>query len=666
MTDERQRILQLRKELHEHNYKYYVLNQPEISDQEFDFMMKELQELEVRHEDMFDPNSPTQRVGSDINQEFTQVTHKYPMLSLANTYSQEEVADFYSSVKKGLNGEDFEICCELKYDGLSISLTYEDGKLVRGVTRGDGVHGDDVTANVKTIRSIPLVLKDGDWPKEFEIRGEILMPWNVFERLNQEREAAEEQLFANPRNAASGTLKSQNSALVASRNLDAYLYYLLGDELPGDGHYENLEKAREWGFKISEGMRKVKTLQEIYDFIDYWDTERKNLPVATDGIVLKVNSLRQQRALGYTAKNPRWAIAYKFKAERACTRLNEVTFQVGRTGAVTPVANMEPVQLAGTTVRRATLNNEDFIRSLDLHIGDYVYVEKGGEIIPKIVGVDIEQRPIIAQPVTFITHCPECGAKLVRYEGEAAYYCPNDAGCPPQIKGRIEHFISRKAMNIDSIGPETVDDFYRHGLVRNVADLYDIEVQQINGDGSRQKSAEKIVNGIEASKQVPFERVVFALGIRFVGETTARLLARHFKTIDALAAASLQDLLEVEGVGEVIAKSVMTYFRNPVTMQIVERLRGYGLQMALSEEQMSSATDKLAGKSIVISGVFAHHSRDEYKQMIEQNGGKNVGSISGKTSFILAGENMGPAKLQKAEKLGIQIVDEETFLKMIE
>lgn len=666
MIDERQRIFQLRKELHEHNYKYYVLNQPEISDQEFDFMMKELQELEARHEDMFDPNSPTQRVGSDINQEFTQVTHKYPMLSLANTYSQEEVADFYNSVKKGLNDEDFDICCELKYDGLSISLTYEDGKLVRGVTRGDGVHGDDVTANVKTIRSIPLVLKDGDWPKEFEIRGEILMPWNVFERLNQEREAAEEPLFANPRNAASGTLKSQNSALVASRNLDAYLYYLLGDELPGDGHYENLEKAREWGFKISEGMRKVKTLQEIYDFIDYWDTERKNLPVATDGIVLKVNSLRQQRALGYTAKNPRWAIAYKFKAERACTRLNEVTFQVGRTGAVTPVANMEPVQLAGTTVRRATLNNEDFIRSLDLHIGDYVYVEKGGEIIPKIVGVDIEQRPIIAQPVTFVTHCPECGAKLVRYEGEAAYYCPNDAGCPPQIKGRIEHFISRKAMNIDSIGPETVDDFYRHGLVRNVADLYDIEVQQINGDGSRQKSAEKIVNGIEASKQVPFERVVFALGIRFVGETTARLLARHFKTIDALAAASLQDLLEVEGVGEVIAKSVMTYFRNPVTMMIVERLRGYGLQMALSEEQMSSATDKLAGKSIVISGVFAHHSRDEYKQMIEQNGGKNVGSISGKTSFILAGENMGPAKLQKAEKLGIQIVDEETFLKMIE
>ena len=660
------KIKALRDELERHNYNYYVLSAPTISDFEFDKMMKELQELEAAHPEFADPDSPTRRVGSDLSKEFEQVVHKYPMLSLGNTYSEDEVKDFYERIARDLN-EPFEIVAELKYDGTSISLTYEDGRLVRAVTRGDGTRGDDVTANVKDDKvGYRLVLKDGDWPKEFEIRGEILMPWNVFERLNQEREAAEEPLFANPRNAASGTLKSQNSALVASRNLDAYLYYLLGDELPGDGHYENLEKAREWGFKISEGMRKVKTLQEIYDFIDYWDTERKNLPVATDGIVLKVNSLRQQRALGYTAKNPRWAIAYKFKAERACTRLNEVTFQVGRTGAVTPVANMEPVQLAGTTVRRATLNNEDFIRSLDLHIGDYVYVEKGGEIIPKIVGVDIEQRPIIAQPVTFITHCPECGAKLVRYEGEAAYYCPNDAGCPPQIKGRIEHFISRKAMNIDSIGPETVDDFYRHGLVRNVADLYDIEVQQINGDGSRQKSAEKIVNGIEASKQVPFERVVFALGIRFVGETTARLLARHFKTIDALAAASLQDLLEVEGVGEVIAKSVMTYFRNPVTMQIVERLRGYGLQMALSEEQMSSATDKLAGKSIVISGVFAHHSRDEYKQMIEQNGGKNVGSISGKTSFILAGENMGPAKLQKAEKLGIQIVDEETFLKMIE
>lgn len=663
--DEKQRIMQLRRELHEHNYKYYVLNQPEISDQDFDFMMHELQDLEAKHPELADPNSPTQRVGSDLNHEFQQVTHKYPMLSLANTYNEQDVAEWYDSVKRGLNGEDFEVCCEMKYDGLSISLTYVDGKLVRGVTRGDGVHGDDVTANVKTIRAIPLVLTGTGYPQEFEIRGEILMPWKVFERLNAEREAAEEPLFANPRNAASGTLKSQNSALVASRQLDSYLYYLLGEELPCDGHYENLETARKWGFKISEGMKKVSTLQEIYDYINYWDKERKNLPVATDGIVLKVNSLRQQRNLGYTAKSPRWAIAYKYKAERACTRLNEVSFQVGRTGAVTPVANMDPVQLAGTTVKRATLNNEDFIRSLDLHIGDYVYVEKGGEIIPKIVGVDLDQRPIIAQPVRFITHCPECGTKLVRYEGEAAWYCPNDAGCPPQIKGRIEHFISRRAMNIDSIGPETVDDFYRQGLVHNVADLYTIEVQQINGDGSRQKSAMKIISGIEESKKVPFERVVFALGIRFVGETSGKLLARHFKNIDALMNATLEELLEIDGIGEVMAKSIITYFHNEGNMQIVERLRSYGLQMALSREQMENASDLLQGKSIVISGVFQHHSRDEYKMMIEQNGGKNVGSISGKTSFILAGDNMGPSKLQKAEKLGIRIVSEDEFLEMI-
>ena len=666
MNKEQQRILQLRKELHEHNYKYYVLNQPEIDDRQFDFMMRELQDLENKYPEMHDPNSPTQRVGSDLNNEFAQITHKYPMLSLSNTYNRQEVEDFYNSVKKGLNGEDFEICCELKYDGLSISLTYEDGKLVRGVTRGDGVHGDDVTANVKTIRAIPLVLNSDNIPHEFEIRGEVLMPWKEFERLNAEREAAEEPLFANPRNAASGTLKLKNPAVVASRRLDAYLYYMLGDALPCDGHFENLAEARGWGFKISDGMRKAKTLQEVFDYIDYWDTERKNLPVATDGIVLKVNSLRQQRALGYTAKSPRWAIAYKFKAEQACTRLNEVTFQVGRTGAVTPVANMEPVQLSGTMVKRATLNNEDFIHSLDLHIGDYVYVEKGGEIIPKITGVDINQRPIISQPVTFVTHCPECGAKLVRYEGEAAYYCPNDAGCPPQIKGRIEHFISRKAMNIDSIGPETVDDFYRHGLIHNVADLYDIEVQQINGDGSRQKSALKIIKGLENSKKVPFERVVFALGIRFVGETSARLLARRFKTMDALAAAKLDDLLEVDGVGEVIAKSVITYFNNPVNQEIISRLRAYGLQMSLSEDDMNATTDILAGKSIVISGVFNRHSRDEYKRIIEQNGGKNVGSISGKTSFILAGDNMGPAKLQKAEKLGIPVIDEDTFLGMLE
>lgn len=664
--DEKQRILQLRKELHEHNYKYYVLNQPEISDQDFDFMMHELQDLEAKHPEMADPNSPTQRVGSDLNHEFSQVAHKYPMLSLANTYNEQDVAEWYDSVKRGLNGEDFEVCCEMKYDGLSISLTYVDGKLVRGVTRGDGVHGDDVTDNVKTIRCIPLVLPGTGYPNEFEIRGEILMPWKVFERLNAEREATEEPLFANPRNAASGTLKSQNSALVASRQLDSYLYYLLGEDLPCDGHYENLQEAARWGFKISQGMKKVKTLQEIYDYINYWDAERKNLPVATDGIVLKVNSLRQQRSLGFTAKSPRWAIAYKYKAERACTRLNEVTFQVGRTGAVTPVANMDPVQLAGTTVKRATLNNEDFIRSFDLHIGDYVYVEKGGEIIPKIVGVDIDRRPIIAQPVSFITHCPECGTRLVRYEGESAWYCPNDAGCPPQIKGRIEHFISRRAMNIDSIGPETVDDFYRQGLVRNVADLYTIDVQQINGDGSRQKSAMKIIKGIEASKQVPFERVVFALGIRFVGETSAKLLARHFKDVDSLMGAKLGDLTEIDGIGEVMAKSIMTYFANPQNRDIVERLRGYGLQMALGKDQTAVASDKLAGKSIVISGVFQHHSRDEYKQLIEQHGGKNVGSISGKTSFILAGDNMGPSKLQKAEKLGIPLVSEDDFLKIIE
>ena len=666
MDPETSRILQLRQALHEHNHRYYVLNQPVISDQEFDFLMRELQDLEAKHPDMYDANSPTQRVGSDLNKEFVQVAHKYPMLSLANTYNRQEVEDFYNSIVKGLHGEPFDICCEMKYDGLSISLTYQQGRLVRAVTRGDGVRGDDVTDNVKTIRSIPLVLTGNDWPSEFEIRGEILMPWQVFERLNAEREAAEEPLFANPRNAASGTLKSQNSALVASRHLDAYLYYMLGDNLPCDSHYDNLMKAREWGFKISEGMQKVNSLQGILDYINLWDEQRHGLPVATDGIVLKVNSLRQQRALGYTAKSPRWAIAYKFKAERVCTRLDEVTFQVGRTGAVTPVANMEPVQLAGTTVKRATLNNEDFIRSLDLHIGDYVYVEKGGEIIPKIVGVDIDRRPIVATQVRFATHCPECGARLVRYEGEAAHYCPNDSSCPPQIKGRIEHFISRKAMNIDSLGPETVDEYFRHGLVKNIVDLYDIDVQQINGNGNRQKSAQKIVNGIAASVHVPFERVVFALGIRFVGETSAKLLARHFKTMDALMHASLQDLVEVEGVGEVIAKSVISYFHQPENISIVQRLRDKGVQMSLSEEQLQGASDKLAGKSIVISGVFARHSRDEYKQLIEQHGGKNVGSISGKTSFILAGDNMGPSKLQKAEKLGIAIIGEDEFLAMIE
>lgn len=664
--NDKERILALRKQLNEHNYKYYVLNEPDITDFEFDALMRQLQQLEAQHPELADPNSPTQRVGSDLNQEFKQVAHRYPMLSLANTYNQEEVRDWYQSVQRGLQGEPFEVCCEMKYDGLSISLTYVDGQLVRGVTRGDGIHGDDVTANVKTIRCIPLVLPGTGYPHEFEIRGEILMPWKVFERLNAEREAAEEPLFANPRNAASGTLKSQNSRLVASRQLDSYLYYLLGDTLPTDGHYENLQEAARWGFKISQGMKKVKTLEEIFAYIDYWDTERKNLPVATDGIVLKVNSLRQQQRLGYTAKSPRWAIAYKFKAERALTRLDEVTYQVGRTGAITPVANMQPVQLAGTTVRRATLNNEDFIRSLDLHIADYVYVEKGGEIIPKIVGVEVDKRPADAKPVTFITHCPECGAPLVRYPGEAAHYCPNDAACPPQIKGRIEHFIARRAMNIDSLGPETVDEYFRRGLIHNIADLYDIKVTDICAGGNKQRSALKIVKAIEASKQVPFERVVFALGIRFVGETSARLIARRLGNIDALMNASLSTLMQIDGVGEVIANSILSYFRNPTNREIVERLRACGLQMSIVSDEAVPASNMLEGKSIVISGVFQHHSRDEYKALIERHGGKNVGSISGKTSFILAGENMGPSKLEKAEKLGVAIVDEDTFLKMIE
>lgn len=663
--NEQERIRQLRQELHDHNRRYYVDNAPVITDEAFDRLMRELQDLESRHPELYDANSPTQRVGSDLAGEFQQVTHRYPMLSLSNTYNRQEVADWYDSVSRGLHGAAFEVCCEMKYDGLSISLTYEHGELVRGVTRGDGVHGDDVTANVRTIRSIPLVLDGIDYPDDFEIRGEILMPWKVFEHLNEEREKAEEPLFANPRNAASGTLKSQSSALVASRHLDAYLYYILGPKVEGDGHYENLQHARQWGFKISDGMKKVGSLEEIYSFIDYWDKERKNLPVATDGIVLKVNSLQQQRQLGFTAKSPRWAIAYKFKAERERTRLREVTFQVGRTGAITPVANMEPVQLAGTIVKRATLNNEDFIRSFDLHIGDYVYVEKGGEIIPKIVGVDTESRESGALPVMFIDHCPECGTPLVRYEGEAVHYCPNDAHCPPQIKGRIEHFISRKAMNIDSLGPETVDEYYRRHLISNVADLYDIDVQDINGDGSRERSARKIVEGIKASCSVPFERVVFALGIRLVGETSAKILARHFKNIDALKSATLEQLTQIDGIGEVMAKSVIAYFHNPTNLEIVERLRSYGLQMSLSKEEMASHTDLLQGKTIVISGVFQKHSRDEYKQLIEKHGGKNTGSISAKTSYLLAGENMGPAKLQKAEKLTVKIISEDEFLEMI-
>ena len=666
--DIKEEVRNLRDELHRHNYNYYVLNAPEISDREFDEMMARLQQLEQEHPELQDPNSPTQRVGCDLNHDFVQVAHRYPMLSLSNTYNQQEVAAFYERVSEGLQGEPFEICCELKYDGLSISLIYENGRLVRAVTRGDGVQGDDVTDNVRTIRCIPLQLQPGDYPGSFEIRGEILMPWSSFEALNLEREAREEPLFANPRNAASGTLKSKNSATVAQRKLDCFLYYLLGEEIPSDSHYENLERARSWGFKVSDAVRKVSTLQEIYDFIDYWDVERKNLPVATDGIVLKVDSLRQQRTLGYTAKSPRWAIAYKFQAERAYTRLNAVTFRVGRTGAVTPVANMDPVQLAGTVVKRATLHNADIIKQLDLHLGDMVYVEKGGEIIPKIVGVDYEARSFMASPeVRFVTHCPECGTPLVRYEGEAAWYCPNQTSCPPQIKGRIEHFISRKAMNIDSLGPETIEEYYERGLIHDVADLYDLKVEQINGeDGGREKSARKIIRSIQDSAAVPFERVVFALGIRFVGEIAAKTLARNFKSMDNLASATLDDLMKVNGVGQVIAQSVVSFFADEKNRQLIERLRAHGVQMALSEEELTAHSDTLAGQSIVISGVFTHHSRDEYKAMIERHGGKNVGSISAKTSFVLAGANMGPAKLEKAQKLGVRIMNEDQFLQLIE
>lgn len=661
----KEKIDQLRADLHRHNYNYYVLNAPEISDKEFDDRMRELQELEKEHPEYQDDNSPTMRVGSDLNKNFTQVAHKYPMLSLGNTYSESEVTDFYDRVKKALN-EDFEICCELKYDGTSISLTYENGKLVRAVTRGDGEKGDDVTDNVKTIRTIPLVLH-GSYPESFEIRGEILMPWEVFEELNREKEAREEPLFANPRNAASGTLKLQNSAIVASRKLDAYLYYLLGEELPCDGHYENLQAAAGWGFKTSEHMKKAHSLEEVFEYIRYWDTERKNLPVATDGIVLKVNSMRQQKNLGFTAKSPRWAIAYKFQAERALTRLNKVTYQVGRTGAVTPVANLDPVQLSGTIVKRASLHNADIIEGLDLHIGDMVYVEKGGEIIPKITGVDKDARSmLIGEKVKFITHCPECGSKLIRYEGEAAHYCPNETSCPPQIKGKIEHFISRKAMNIDGLGPETVDMFYRLGLIKNTADLYQLTADDIkNLDRMGEKSAENIIKGIEASKEVPFERVLFALGIRFVGETVAKKIAKSFNDIDELENANLKKLINIDEIGEKIAQSILTYFANPLNRELIERLKSTGLQLYRREEDLSGYTDKLAGQSIVISGVFTHHSRDEYKELIEKNGGKNVGSISAKTSFILVGENMGPAKLEKAHKLGIKLMSEDEFLTLI-
>lgn len=662
--NEKEEILSLRDELHRHNYNYYVLNAPVISDQDFDMKMHRLQDLEALHPELADPNSPTQRVGSDLSNDFQTVVHKRPMLSLANTYNRQEVAEFYQRVSEGLHGEPFEICCELKFDGLSISLHYEQGRLVRAVTRGDGVQGDDVTQNVRTIRSVPLALPAGaDWPDEFEIRGEVLMPWASFNRLNAERERDGEPLFANPRNAASGTLKSKNSSTVAQRGLDAYLYYLLGDGIPGDSHYANLQAARSWGFQISKHMKLVRSLQDIYDYIDHWDTERKFLPVATDGIVLKVNSLAQQRSLGMTAKSPRWAIAYKFKAEQEETILRQVVFQVGRTGAVTPVANMDPVQLAGTQVRRATLHNADVMAQLHLHVGDHVLVEKGGEIIPKIVDNITPDRP---GAISFITRCPVCGTPLVRYEDEAAHYCPNDSGCPPLLLGRVEHFISRKAMNINSLGPETVDAFYQRGLISDASDLYLLTEEQLLAiEGGGREMARRILQSIDESRQVPFERVLFAIGIRFVGEIAAKSLARNLGSMQAVANASLQDLLAINGIGEVIARSVITFFHDERNRAFVERLGEAGLQMQLSQEEQEAHSDTLAGKSVVISGVFRHHSRDEYKALIERHGGRNVGSISAKTSFILAGENMGPAKLEKASKLGISIVSEDEFLARI-
>ena len=663
-THDKEEILSLREELHRHNYNYYVLNAPVISDEEFDMKMHRLQDLEQMYPELDDPNSPTRRVGSDLNNEFQTVLHKRPMLSLANTYNRQEVAEFYQRVSEGLHGAPFEICCELKFDGLSISLHYERGRLVRAVTRGDGVQGDDVTENVRTIRTVPLSLPaGGTYPDEFEIRGEVLMPWASFDRLNSEREREGEPLFANPRNAASGTLKSKNSSVVAQRGLDAYLYYLLGEGVPGDSHYANLQAAAAWGFQISAQMRLAHTLEDIYDYIDYWDTERRNLPVATDGIVLKVNSLAQQRALGMTAKSPRWAIAYKFKAEQEETILRQVVFQVGRTGAVTPVANMDPVHLAGTQVRRATLHNADFMAQLHLHVGDRVLVEKGGEFIPKIVDNVTPNHP---DAIPFITRCPVCGTPLVRYEGESAYYCPNESGCPPLLLGRIEHFISRKAMNINSLGPETVDALYRTGLIADAADLYDLtEEQLLTIEGGGCEMARRIIQSIDESRSVPFERVLFAIGIRFVGEIAAKALARNFGSMEAVRNASLESLLAINGIGEVIARSVITFFHDEKNLAYVQRLCQAGLQMQLSQQEQQVRSDTLQGQSVVVSGVFRHHSRDEYKALIEQHGGRNVGSISAKTSFVLAGENMGPAKLEKASRLGIRILSEEEFLSLI-
>lgn len=665
MEEVEARIKELRETLEMHNYNYYVLSSPTISDFEFDQLMKELQTLEEAHPEYADPNSPTQRVGSDLSKDFASIVHKYPMLSLGNTYSEGEVRDFFERVARDLN-EPFEIVAELKYDGTSISLTYKKGQLVQAVTRGDGTQGDEVTANARTIRSIPLKLMGNDYPEEFEIRGEVLLPWTEFDRLNKEREEQEEPLFANPRNAASGTLKQQNPAIVASRKLDAYFYYLLGEKLPADTHYDNLEAARKWGFKIPRVMRKCTTLQEVFDYISYWDTERKELPVATDGIVLKVNSLRQQRNLGFTAKSPRWAIAYKFQAERALTKLNFVSFQVGRTGIITPVANLDPVLLAGTIVKRASLHNADIIAGLDLRVGDMVYVEKGGEIIPKIVDIDKDSRAgNDLERVVFPKVCPICGTPLIRVEGEAAHYCPNDAGCPPQIKGKIEHFVTRKAMNIN-IGPETIEDLYDAGLVKNVADLYTLKIfDLLRLERWAEKSANNLMKSLEDSKKVPFARVLYGLGIRYVGETVAKRLVSVFHSIEELEEAPFITLTQTDEIGDRIAQSVINYFADERNRVLVSRLKEYGLQMSVAEETLASQSDKLKGLSIVISGTFSKHSRDEYKAMIEQHGGKNLGSVSGKTDYILAGENMGPAKLEKANKLGVKIISEDEFLNML-
>jgi DNA ligase (NAD+) len=660
------RIHELRSALEEHNHKYYVLSRPEISDLEFDLMMKELEKLESEHPEFSDPNSPTQRVGSDLNKEFEQVRHQYSMLSLSNSYSEEELRDFDQKIRK-LTDQPFEYVCELKYDGTSISLRYKNGVLDKAITRGDGTFGDDVTSNVRTIRSIPLKLKGEGYPKEFEIRGEILLPFSEFDRINQEREEEGEQQFANVRNAASGTLKSQKSSIVAERKLDAYFYYLLGENLPLDGHLENLEAAKSWGFKISPDTQKCANIDEVIDFIHKWNLKRFDLPVATDGIVIKVNSLSLQSYLGTTAKSPRWAIAYKYKAEQASTILQSVSYQVGRTGAVTPVANLEPVLLAGTTVKRASLHNADIIRNLDLHLGDTVYVEKGGEIIPKITGVDASSRHPMAPRVDFIRNCPECGTVLIRKEGEAAHYCPNEDGCPPQIKGKMEHFISRKAMNIDGLGAETIDLLYNEGLIRNVADIYDLKKDQISrlerlGD----KSADRILKSLDESRNIPFEKVLFALGIRFVGETVAKILATRLINIENIENASLEELTEIDEIGGRIAESVRAYFANPDNIRILERLKEKGLQMQLDEASLANRSSKLEGLSIIISGTFEKYSRDDLKKMIEQNGGKNVSSISKNTSYMLAGNNIGPSKLEKAKKLNILIISEDEFLKMID